>query len=56
VWPTATGEVVLAVHSTAPLPASAFRLVGTVVQAAEDLAKSIGAPPAAEEPEDDDAA
>lgn len=58
VWPTATGEVVLAIHSTQPLPASAFGLVGTVVQAAEDLAKSIGLP-AAEEPaapEDDDAA
>jgi len=59
VWPTATGEVVLAIHSTEPLPASAFGLVGQVVQAAEGLAKSIGAPPAAEEPaepEDDDAA
>lgn len=55
VWPTATGEVVLAIHSTDPLPASAFGLVGTVVQAAEDLAKSI-AMPAAEEPEGDDAA
>lgn len=55
VWPTATGEVVLAVYSTAPLPASAFGLMGTVVQAAEDLARSIGLP-AAEEPEGDDAA
>lgn len=59
VWPTATGEVVLAIHSTEPLPASAFSLVGTVVQAAEELAGSIGLSAAAEEPaepEDDDAA
>lgn len=49
VWPTATGEVVLAVHSTEPLPASAFALVGHVVQAAEELAKSIGLPVAAED-------
>lgn len=55
VWPTANGEVVLAVHSTAPLPASAFGLVGTAVQAAEDLARSIGLP-TAEEAEGDDAA
>lgn len=48
VWPTATGEVVLAIHSTNPLPASAFALVGQVVQAAEDLAKSIGLPAATE--------
>jgi hypothetical protein len=54
VWPTATGEVVLAIHSTDPLPASAFGLVGTVVQAAEDLARSIGLP-AAEDHEGDDA-
>lgn len=58
VWPTATGEIVLAIHSTAPLPASAFDLVGKAVQAAEDLAHSIGLPAADEraEPEDDDAA
>jgi len=54
VWPTATGEVVLAIHSNDPLPASAFGLVGTVVQAAEDLARSIGLP-AAEDHEGDDA-
>lgn len=42
VWPTATGEIVLAIHSTAPLSASAFGLVGQVVQAAADLADSIG--------------
>jgi hypothetical protein len=42
VWPTATGEIVLAIHSTAPLPASAFGLVGEVVQAADELARSIG--------------
>lgn len=49
VWPTASGEVVLAVHSTEPLPASAFGLVGDAVKAAEELAKSIGLPgPAAE--------
>ncbi len=57
VWPTATGEVVLAIHSNDPLPAAAFGLVGKVVQAAEELAKSIGLPAAAPaEPEDDDAA
>jgi hypothetical protein len=57
VWPTATGEVVLAVHSTDPLPASAFGLVGKVVQAAEDLAKSIGLPAVGDpaEPEGDNA-
>jgi hypothetical protein len=42
VWPTATGEIVLAIHSHAPLPASAFGLVGNIVQAAADLADSIG--------------
>lgn len=42
VWPTATGEIVLAILSTAPLPASAFSLVGDVVQAADELARSIG--------------
>ena len=48
VWPTATGEIVLAIHSRAPLPASAFDLVGKVVKAAAELAASIGpsAPPA----------
>lgn len=58
VWPTATGEVVLAIHAREPLPAAAFGLVGKVVQAAEELAKSIGLPIVEEpaEPEDDDAA
>lgn len=58
VWPTATGEVVLAIHSTDPLPASAFEIVGAVVQAADKLATSIGLPAPAEsvEPEGDDAA
>jgi hypothetical protein len=42
VWPTATGEIVLAVHSTEPLPASAFAIVAQVVEAAADLAESIG--------------
>jgi hypothetical protein len=57
VWPTATGEVVLAVHSTDPLPASTFGLVGKVVEAAEELARSIGLPAAGNpaEPEGDDA-
>ena len=41
VWPTATGEIVLAILSTTPLPASAFSLVGDVVQAADELARSI---------------
>jgi hypothetical protein len=53
VWSTATGEVVLAIHSTDPLPASAFALVGQVVQAAEDLAKSIGLPAPATQDQDD---
>jgi hypothetical protein len=53
VWRTATGAVVLAIHSTDPLPASAFALVGRVVQAAEDLAKSIGLPAPVTEDEDD---
>jgi hypothetical protein len=53
VWPTATGEVVLAIHSTEPLPASAFGLVGQVVKAAEDLAKSIGLPAPAAKGQDD---
>jgi hypothetical protein len=52
VWPTATGEVVLAIHSTAPLPGAAFALVGRAVEAADALAKSIGQP----EPGEDDGA
>jgi hypothetical protein len=50
VWPTAAGEVVFAIHSTDPLPATAFALVGDVVTAAEALAKSLGDPdPAADD-------
>lgn len=41
-WPTATGEVVLEIRSTQPLPASAFALVGTAVGSAAALAESIG--------------
>lgn len=51
VWSTATGEVALVVHSTDPLPASAFDLVGKAVQAAEGLATSLGLP----KDKDDDA-
>lgn len=58
-WPTATGEVVLEVRSTEPLPASAFALVGEAVGAAAALAASIGhevtptaAPAQPSEPED----
>ena len=46
-WPTTTGEVVLEIRSTPPLPASAFALVGTAVGSAAALAESIGQQPAA---------
>lgn len=45
-WPTATGEVILEVRSSQPLPASAFALVGEAVAAADALASSIGREPA----------
>jgi hypothetical protein len=42
VWPTSSGEVVFAIHSNEPLPASAFELVAVVVSAASELAEAIG--------------
>ncbi|TCC08230.1 hypothetical protein [Kribbella soli] len=41
VWPTDAGEVVFSVHSSAPLPASAFELLASVVSAAAELADTL---------------